>query len=195
MPGISSLGSSCSDNLCRLTLLSWNTEQRLRMCTDTLTIRLNVPCVASFFYHKTAGLEWMQSDGRGDGRGGTRGEGRVAKGTGFSESQSLRIGPCLISILREESQKPLLAWSSLCLGEIQLAALSKPRNHRESQPTLALTSSSPWVIGVFVVPLPVSESESWLLRSRSRLNVRGSIWAEREDGGWGLVSLQRTRWV
>ena len=115
----------------------------------------------------------MQSEGRGDGRGGTRGEGWVAKGTGFSESQSLRIGPCLISILREESQKPVLAWSSLCLGEIQLAAPSKPRNHRESQPTLALTSS--WVIGVFVVPLPVSESESWLLRSRSRLNVRGSI--------------------
>ena len=48
MPGISSLGSSCSDNLCRLTLLSWNTEQRLRMCTDTLTDPLNVPCVASF---------------------------------------------------------------------------------------------------------------------------------------------------
>ena len=195
MPGISSLGSSCSDNLCRLTLLSWNTEQRLRMCTDTLTVPLNVPCVASFFYHKTAGLEWMQSEGRGDGRGSTRGEGRVARGAGFSESQSLRIAPSLISILREESQKPLLAWSSLCLGEIQLAALSKPRNHRESQHTLAPTSSSPWVIGVFVVILPVSESESWLLGSRSRLNVRGSIWAEREDGRGGLVSLQRTQWV
>lgn len=38
MPGISSLGSSCSDNLCRLTLLSWNIEQRLRMWTDTLTM-------------------------------------------------------------------------------------------------------------------------------------------------------------
>lgn len=99
----------------------------------------------------------------------------MAKSTGFSESQSLGIGPCLVSILQEESQKPLLAWSSLCLGEIQPAALSNPRNHRESQPTLALTSSSPWVIGIFAVPLPVSESESWLLRSRSRLNVRGRI--------------------
>lgn len=38
MPGISGLGSSCSGNLCRLTLLSWNIARRLRMRPGTLAM-------------------------------------------------------------------------------------------------------------------------------------------------------------
>lgn len=131
----------------------------------------------------------MQSEGRGDGRRGTRGGGG-GQGYRLFQSQSLRIGPCLISILREESQKPLLAWSSLCL-ERDPACCSVKAQKSQGEPAHPCTHFLPAGLGVFVVPLPVSESESWLLRSRSRLNVRGSIWAEREDGGWGLVSLFR----
>jgi len=50
MPGISGFGSSCSGNLCRLTLLPWSIALRLRMWTATLTLRLNLGGVASLFY-------------------------------------------------------------------------------------------------------------------------------------------------
>lgn len=38
MPGISGLGSSCSGNLCRLTLLSWSIALRRRMRPGTLAV-------------------------------------------------------------------------------------------------------------------------------------------------------------
>lgn len=42
MPGISGLGSSCSGNLCRLTLLSWSIAGRLRMRPGTLAMWPNL---------------------------------------------------------------------------------------------------------------------------------------------------------
>lgn len=50
MPGISGLGSSCSGNLCRLTLLSWSIAPRLRMRTGTLAIWPNLRGVAPLFH-------------------------------------------------------------------------------------------------------------------------------------------------
>lgn len=65
MPGISGFGSSCSGNLCRLTLLPWSIALRLRMWTATLTLRLNLGGVASLFYCGAAGLREKQGCGGG----------------------------------------------------------------------------------------------------------------------------------
>ena len=56
MPGISGLGSSCSGNLCRLTLLSWSIAPRLIMRTGTLAIWPNLRGVAPLFRAGMAGL-------------------------------------------------------------------------------------------------------------------------------------------
>lgn len=70
MPGISGLGSSCSGNLCRLTLLSWSIAPRRRMRTGTLASWPNLRGVAPLFHPGAAGPGGRQ------GRGGSAPAGR-----------------------------------------------------------------------------------------------------------------------
>lgn len=190
MPGISSLGSSCSDNLCRPHLVvmeHWAETENVYGYID------NPPECTSLqklsFYHKTAGLEWMQSEGRGDGRGAP---GRGQPSAGFPEARAWGSDHVSFPFYGRKPET-LLAWSSALERSSLLLCQSPEITGEPAHP--CTHSPPPRGYGVFVSLCLFLSLNPGSWGQGSRLNVRGSIWAEREDGGWGLVSLQRTRWV
>lgn len=174
MPGISSAGSSCSDNLCWLTLLSWNSAQRQRTRMATLTVWLNLHCMAPWLSASVACREWL--------RGGWRRWVPGARGRGRGQECALvETGAWYWNTSRFHfagRKAEAIGWN-LCFGDMQLAAFSKPRNHRQSLSSCAVQASSfrrEW--GLCYLCLLQRQSTSHV-RSKEQVECQGSIWPER----------------